>query len=223
MIDYLKDRNWLKEDFRVLDIGCGPGSYALEMAKYTKEVVGIDLSDKMIEFGKENMKKFGQSNVSLETMDWEELNVEEKGWAKAFDLAFASMSPALNTEESIDKMNLVSRKYCYASGFIDRKEPLADELHQEIFGTPREKQSHNRMYRAFYTLVDKGYHPEMKHLAMHQVKDWTLEQAWIFYKGIMKLDDDHKPLFMEYVQKRRDRGVKEYFDATVGIMTWSVD
>lgn len=34
---------------RVLDVGCGPGGYAVEMAKWGLEVTGVDLDEKMIE------------------------------------------------------------------------------------------------------------------------------------------------------------------------------
>src|SRR3989344_7581649 len=39
-------------DAVVLDLGCGPGNYSFEMAKYAKEVFGVDSSKRMIDYAK---------------------------------------------------------------------------------------------------------------------------------------------------------------------------
>ncbi len=56
---------------RVLDIACGPGEWALEMAfTYPEiEVVGIDTSNQMIAYARAQAKVQGLHNVSFQVMD----------------------------------------------------------------------------------------------------------------------------------------------------------
>jgi ubiquinone/menaquinone biosynthesis C-methylase UbiE len=54
---------------RALDIATGPGFVAIELANTIKEVVGIDIADKMLEEAKLNIDKIGIKNVRLLEMD----------------------------------------------------------------------------------------------------------------------------------------------------------
>ena len=40
LIEFLQRKNMLQTGFSVLDIGCGPGEHAKELARIAKEVVG---------------------------------------------------------------------------------------------------------------------------------------------------------------------------------------
>ncbi len=62
----------------VVDIGCGTGALALQLAGKCRKVVGIDLSSKMIQFADKRKNEAGHSNVEffhgdaaslLETLD----------------------------------------------------------------------------------------------------------------------------------------------------------
>ncbi len=44
---------------RVLDVGCGEGFYSIYLASKGFDVVGVDLSEKAIEYAKQNAKKAG--------------------------------------------------------------------------------------------------------------------------------------------------------------------
>ncbi len=47
-------KQFLSPQFRVLDLGCGTGISSKFIADHVKEVVAVDLSDKLIEYAKEN-------------------------------------------------------------------------------------------------------------------------------------------------------------------------
>src|SRR5260221_6961431 len=49
---------------RVLDIGCGPGRFALLLAKHTDSVVGLDLSPIMLRLAQELERAYAQTNVT---------------------------------------------------------------------------------------------------------------------------------------------------------------
>lgn len=60
---------------RALDIGCGSGLLVEKLASYYAEVVGIDISDQMLEIAKYKRQR---SNTVYLNMDAEHLNFKEK-------------------------------------------------------------------------------------------------------------------------------------------------
>lgn len=58
-----KTKEFLKASDVLLDFGCGTGLIANELAKTVKEVKGIDISTKMIDFAKKNATKLKIENV----------------------------------------------------------------------------------------------------------------------------------------------------------------
>ena len=78
---------------RILDLACGTGILAVELAGYGHFVHGIDISPQMVEIAK--LKSIGLSNVSFEVQDMTQFCVEDK-----FDLAtctFDSINYLLDT------------------------------------------------------------------------------------------------------------------------------
>lgn len=61
--------NTIPKGIRVLDACCGTGALAFRLAPQSSEVVGVDLSPKMIEFAKRTQSKLGVENVSFHTGD----------------------------------------------------------------------------------------------------------------------------------------------------------
>jgi cyclopropane-fatty-acyl-phospholipid synthase len=65
----------LKEGERVLDVGCGWGSFAIHAAKhYGVEVLGVTLSERQVELGRERAREAGVADqVELRVADYREL------------------------------------------------------------------------------------------------------------------------------------------------------
>jgi ubiquinone/menaquinone biosynthesis C-methylase UbiE len=55
----------------ILDIGCGPGGWALDVARSypKKEITGIDISDMMLTYANEQKKLHALENISFKKMD----------------------------------------------------------------------------------------------------------------------------------------------------------
>src|SRR5690606_4974225 len=104
VLKFLRDKGALEKNSSVLDIGCGPGKYALAFAKEVKRVTGTDISPKMIEYAKENAESRGLRNIELVQASWPEVKSEEFGWKKNFDLVFAAFCPGIDSPEALKKM-----------------------------------------------------------------------------------------------------------------------
>ena len=75
-IDHIIKKLNLKPNQKVLDIGCGWGTLAIDIAKKTKcEVVGITLSENQLEYAKQKAKEMNLENqVEFRLVDYRQLN-----------------------------------------------------------------------------------------------------------------------------------------------------
>ncbi len=74
----------LKGDERVLEFGCGTGLIGLNIAPFVKEVIGIDISEKMVEKFNEKAKRL---NLNAKAYKKDIFEIDEK-----FNIAISSMT-----------------------------------------------------------------------------------------------------------------------------------
>ncbi|MBI5679648.1 MAG: class I SAM-dependent methyltransferase [Methanobacterium sp.] len=86
------------KNFKILDIGCGTGRHAIELAKRGYNVTGVDLSESMINKAREKAKN-AQINVDFKVGDARNLSFENK-----FDLVIMLCEGAFPLMET-DEMN----------------------------------------------------------------------------------------------------------------------
>jgi ubiquinone/menaquinone biosynthesis C-methylase UbiE len=77
----------LKEETKILDIGCGCGATTLEIAKLVNqgEVIGVDISEPMLERATQTASDMALTNISYQVKD---VQVDEMP-NKYFDIAFS--------------------------------------------------------------------------------------------------------------------------------------
>jgi SAM-dependent methyltransferase len=113
----------IKPDDTVLDIGAGPGTLAIPLAKMVKHVTAIDPSKGMLACLKENAVTEGLKNITCINKKWEDVAIgRDMG---KHDIVIASHSLAM--------LNLVSR-YVYIFTFAGRRFWDYDELWLRLFG-----------------------------------------------------------------------------------------
>ncbi len=95
-----------KKGGRFLDVATGTGDLAIASLKYLpEEVVGVDLSEKMLEVGRGKLAKSGYTNISLEKGDSEALRFDND----SFDAATAAFGVRNfeNLEKGLKEMHRV--------------------------------------------------------------------------------------------------------------------
>lgn len=225
-IKLLKNENLINKDFEILDIGCGGGKYTLALSKECSHIYGIDLSPKMIEYANQNKSKLHINNASFICDDWHELDVKKSNLYKKFDLVFASMTPAIQSISTFEKMNEASKKYCVLRCNIKRSDFVYDQL-SEILNITDEKQNLNFLY-AFNILYLQSYTPRIK----YEKKTWSykepLDKAYSAYikkiKTIKKINEDEKEKIKEFLKNISYNGyVEEEINSTIATLIWSVE
>ena len=134
----------------VLDIGCGTGTFALEASRTGVRVLGVDLSDEMIQISKNKAKETGSSAT----------------------FSLADMRDLSNINEEFDGVVCLGNTLAHVSGEIELKEVLTQFrekgthllvqtvnydriLAQQVKELPIIKTSHLTFYR-YYTYRTDG-------------------------------------------------------------------
>ena len=168
-VSYLEQRGLLQPSFEVADIGCGPGRFAAAFAKRVRRVVGLDLSEKMVEHGREHIRREGLANAELWVCDFQTLDIEKAGYKAAFDLVFSSMTPAVQGMNGLLKSMEMSRGWCCHITQLGGCNQLRERMMREVFG--RSESFHGfgrRFYALFNILFLLGYEPETSYDHLHR-------------------------------------------------------
>lgn len=225
---FLHNHSALWQGMKVLDIGCGPGNFSLPLAQMGAQVTALDPAEKMLEILQKEIETKKFKNINVVQGLWEELDIEEMGWVKEFDLVFASQSPGLRDKETLQKIIDCSKKYCFASGFDGkRKMTLYDSFWLKYFNKPYMKNSHDIIYliNLLYTM---GYRPSLEFL------DLSREEVYSPEEGINKLQEvlaesesqleNGEQKIKEFINENNKNGVvKQYVRHVMGLLLWQVD
>jgi ubiquinone/menaquinone biosynthesis C-methylase UbiE len=118
----------IDDNFEVLEIGTGPGTLTVPLAKKVKKITGIEFAERNIKNLKLNLKENNLSNVEIINKRWEEIeNAKIKG---KFDLVVCShfLWQIKNIDDLLRRMENASRRYYSIIQPCGR-----DELIKEIF------------------------------------------------------------------------------------------
>lgn len=186
-VNFLEQRGLLQSGYDVVDIGCGPGRFAAAFAKRVNSVVGLDISEKMVEHGMEHIRAEGLANAVLRTCDFQTLDIEKEGYKGAFDLVFSSMTPAIHGMSGLMKSMEICRGWCCHITHLSGRNLLREQIMQEVFGRKPSQQWTGRwFYALFNVLFLMGYHPETSYENRRQ-------QIWI------SPDEEYVEFIMEHM------------------------
>ncbi|MFF2094211.1 class I SAM-dependent methyltransferase [Paenibacillus sp. NPDC058174] len=175
--------NWLEgqgvrfENSSVLDIGAASGVFTVPFAERGARVTALESSPPLVELLEENLAKLADAQVSIVHEPFEHIDVQDKGWDKAFDLVFVSMCPVIHDWESVEKVLACARKYCYISMPVTHNEhSLLQEIWPLITGQPYKKKPLEMGY-LLHLLYMKGYSYESLLTREMKTKEVTREAA----------------------------------------------
>lgn len=111
-------------DANIVDIGCGTGVYSLHIAQMAKSVLCVDISSCMLEILKEDAKRH---EIKIETFCGDFFEIDKK-----FDLAFLSLSPAVNDEESASVFLKLADKIAYINHIKPRYHSIITPILEDL-------------------------------------------------------------------------------------------
>jgi len=186
LIHWLLERGALRPGFAVLDLGCGAGRYTLEFARMVRHTTGIDISPKMIAHAQANAAEAGLGNTVFLSVPWEDIDIDARGFRSAFDLVFASMSPAVCSEETLLKFHAASRGRCFLSAFIERTDMLQKRLAERLFPGRAWPPHEGSVFYTFNVLWQHGIYADVTCVATGWTNTWDIETAFSSYAPLFQ-------------------------------------
>jgi ubiquinone/menaquinone biosynthesis C-methylase UbiE len=117
----------------VLDIGSGPGTLSIPLAKKAKKITAIDPSKGMLHYLRENAQKEGLENITCINKRWEDVHLGKD--IETHDIVIASHSLAmLDIKEALSKMNEAANRRVYILDSAGRRNRDYHELWSKLYG-----------------------------------------------------------------------------------------
>ncbi|WP_152805843.1 class I SAM-dependent methyltransferase [Alkalibaculum sporogenes] len=221
IIPLFEERGIVKSNYDILDIGCGPGKLSINIAKKVRSITGIDISEKMVKHAEENAEYVNLKNTSFKVASWQEINLREESFHKKFDVVIASMTPGINSYDTLSKMLDASKNHCFLSSYVYRKD-LRNEIEDHLAEKSKESQK-NKIYYVFNILWELGYFPELLYKDVDVTNVYTYEKAVEIYITEFLAEGYKKKKIEEFLlSKTNDEGmVVQKYSAKVAWMLWN--
>jgi SAM-dependent methyltransferase len=223
VVAHLANRGAVRGGDRVLDIGCGPGTYTLPLARRCRRVTGLDTAPAMLAALSAEARQEGiQDRIDTEVRDW--ARVPQAG---RFDLVFGALTPAIKDADSLLQMNKVSRRHCCLVSFKGGyHSELRDSLWREIMGSDLEGLAFDIQF-PFNLLYHWGYLPELTffpYARRVEAAPEYLRQHFATYFAIFgKSGRETRHRIDAFVANRTHDGkVWDEQKGTLGVITWTV-
>lgn len=107
------EKGLLKDDYEVLDVGCGLGFLSIALSSYVKSVTALDISEIAIDFLEKECKKRRIANIKTLICDWKKHKPEKK-----YDMVFVCYCGGFGTE---DFYKLAKLSKGYVIGIISNR------------------------------------------------------------------------------------------------------
>lgn len=91
----------------VLEVGCGTGRLACELAPFASRVQGIDANRDCIDLAAHRASEAGQRDTAFITSSWQDIESSAR-----FDVVIAALCPFVRTTQDIAKMNDLTSGTC---------------------------------------------------------------------------------------------------------------
>jgi len=183
----------------VIDMGCGPGTLAIPLAKIVRCITAIDYSEGMLDQLERFIEEMGINNIKPVQCSWDsDWNEHDIG---LHDVAIASRSMNIdNLEEGIRKLDAHARKQVIIADRISPSPFDPDAF--EAIGRPFD--SGPDYIHTLNTLYTLGIHPLVKHIEMEPEQNFTdLSEALDSYRWMFRdLNSDEDKALSTFLQSR---------------------
>jgi len=230
ILAWLEQTGTFQRGCRVLDIGSGPGNFAIPLARRVAEVAAVEPSQGMADILKRRVEREGLKNVRILLKTWEDVDLAAEGWQGAFDLVLASMSPGVSTPAMLEKMIGACRSFCYLSGWSGDRWGKWGQAQRELWPLLFAEQLGDYPSDILYPfglLYSLGYRPELRffqprtHLEMREEE--AVEGLIDQFSRYLEVGAEARRTISTYVHGASRNGIFVQEATTCqGFMLWQV-
>lgn len=225
---WLEQQGVLRPEGEALDIGAGAGVFTIPLARRVAKVVALEPAPAMLEVLKKRVEAERLTNVEFLCREWEKVEPMAEGLVGRFDLVFAALTPGVRDVETLEKMMVCSRRWCFLCDFAGRRSTQArNELWQLIFGEEMPVPGHDIIYPLNY-LYTSGYCPSLQVWVDEWDEELSVEEALAgledFFRAYTEITPEIKKTIADYVEKRTVKGIfTEKYRGRLGMILWAIE
>ena len=210
----------LDKDSRVLEIGAGPGTLTIPLARRVKQVVVIESSEMAVKSLKKNLKDSRVENVEIIETNW--LDAGEREIGGDFDLVVCShfLWQTKDLRKHLEKMESASKRYCAVIQPAGR-DNIVKEMWTEITGTRYGGEfDPDADYFAYLILRQLGRLVDVRIMNYGAKRDFEQEVRYIasFMGKYVEVDSRMKDVIEQYVSRK---GLSSEVQSAV-VMWWEL-
>ncbi|MBI0584427.1 MAG: methyltransferase domain-containing protein [Methanomassiliicoccus sp.] len=220
VIDHLVREGRLRSTDTVLDIGCGPGTYTLPIARRSRRAVGLDTAPGMIAELMERAKEQRSDNVEGIVGRWEDLGAGDYG------LVLSALSPAVRDADSLLRMGSVTKRdCCYITAALGEEMRTRNELWEKVVGAFRPSHAYDVKY-PLNILMEEGCRPDLKHISASFETvvdaDVAISNFQVYFEIFTEMGDEKRAVIKDFILDRSEDGAfRRSGKKTLAIMTWT--
>lgn len=220
------DNQMMQRGQTALDVGCGSGRFSFALEQLGTDVTGTDFSPRMIEEC-EKAKITHASSASFYVHDWQNIDLDELGWNRKYDLVLANMTPAVVSAETFLKLSQASRKWCLMVKPTRRTNTVLDKLTALLNLEADTNALDETLMYAFALLWLDGKKPKVEYEEQLWENSWKIEDAIQEYtlriSASHTLSPAQKASLAEFLYSISvDNDVKETTHTTIAALYWQV-
>jgi len=224
-IKILKEIAALDKNTVAIDIGCGTGTFSLELARHCKKVYAFDISPKMLDELTLKAKGQGITNIINICGDWKSL--DPSSFDTEINLTLSCLNTGINDFESLDKMSKISKGWnCYITVAGQPLSTSRNELQEIVFGRTLKSANGSDIIFPLNIIYRMGYRPELRYIPCNWSRSSTRADAVTMllndFGRYKEIDAETTRKLESYVDAQlNDEGM--YFQSVstmLGLMTW---
>lgn len=227
ILAWLQETVALREGAKILDIGAGPGNWALPLAESGAKVTALEPAEAMIDILGGRAKAAEITDIKIRKATWQEIDLDTEGWRGGFDLVFASMTPGVDGPEMLHKMIAASKGFCYLSAFAGRHwQEWYGPLWQKLFD--QELTGHvNDIIHSFNLVYAMGFRPELRFESWDRQISWprtkAIEDFTTHLENYTEITAEVKAAIAAHVDERSQDGIfHDTRSGCRGMMLWDI-
>ena len=213
----------LDENDTVLDVGCGEGSITVPLSRKVKKVIGIDSSEKMLEYLEKRANDENVSNIETILKPIEEIKYEDIGDVDVV-VCSRSLNAIMPIEDVLGELNKIANKYVFITIFGPENKKIEKDFDKEIEKQTEDFPDYNYFFNILFNM---GIYANIQRFDLNNYREYdSIEEA--MDNGKFRLDlytDEEKKLLKEYLERilTYNSETKKYFnvkDKADWIMVW---
>jgi SAM-dependent methyltransferase len=206
VVERLFSEGWIEGSDDVLDIGSGPGTFALPLSGHVRSVTALDEAEGMLNVLRKECENRKIRNISTVLCKWGEFSSD-----KRYGLVLSALSPAIRTSDDVFAMERVSlSRSCFITACPSNWMGPRNELWTKVIGEFSHSDANSVKY-PMNILLESQRGPELFRVTAETEARFPSQKVidhYTSYFGIFtEMTKDKREIVKEYVLSRSRDGI----------------